>query len=354
MSENELAEALAESLRQLPGVESVKLRRAEHGPDRGWDAGLDLVVRRQRTRLVVDCKRQVFPRDVAPRLASRQESLQGEIPMLAAAALSPGARELLQQEGVNYWDAASGSLFLQLPQALYLVDRPAPSAPRRVRQALFRGVSSLVVHCLLLEPQRAWKVQELAHEAMVSLATVSDVFTALEERGYVERTGRGPQTVRQLVEPGALLDEWAQQHTLRDYETQRYYALASTPAALENLLEKTLSRSQAEYALTLEAGALRMAPLRTGPLERWSVLTSAPDELAAVLTPAGFRRVDEGENLQLLVTTSAHTTPTALHAREELAGLWVASPVQLYLDLIASPRRGKEQARHVRAERLGY
>lgn len=341
---------LQKALHGLPGIATVRLGQP---PSRG-DACLDLVVRGQKIRLLVHHQRQVYPRDVSRHLVARDQASPKEAHLLAAFSISPGAREELQREGLNYWDASSGSLFLQLPQALYLVDRPTPSPPRRARQTLFRGVSGLVVHSLLLDPRRAWKVQDLAQQALVSLATVHEVFTALEERGYVEKSGRGPQTVRQLSEPGSLLDEWCAHYSLREYDRRRYFGLARSPAELQRRMEKLLASSQAEYAVTLEAGARRTAPLRTGPLEHWSILTSAPDELAFTLNLADFREVDEGENVLLLVAASAHSTPTPLYAREKIEGVWVASPVQLYLDLMNSPQRGKEQARHVRAQRLGY
>ena len=40
--------------------------------------------------------------------------------------------------------------------------------------------------------------------------------------------------------------------------------------------------------------------------------------------------------------------------RRRIGECWVASDVQLYLDLFSWPARGKEQARHLRAERLPY
>jgi len=267
--------------------------------------------------------------------------------VLVAESISLGARALLQERGVSYWDSGSGSLFLKLPWAVYLVDRPAPHPITRRNKNLYRGASAVVVHRMLLEPERAWKVQELARESEVSLATVHQVFTALEELGMLARSGRGPQTVRHLEEPGQLLDGWADLHSMRDYAWKRYRQSGS-PEELERAVADVLkSCPSVAYGLTLEAGAARGALWAT-VLERWSVLVNSADGLESQLKRRGFRSVDEGENLALLVCSE----PAPLQCRQKIGGLWVASPVQLYLDLKASSRQ--EQALHMRDERLGY
>ena len=74
---------------------------------------------------------------------------------------------------------------------------------------------------------------------------------------------------------------------------------------------------------------------------------AAFDEAAAT---SGVRPVDDGENVVLMATRDR----CPLMYRQQVENLWVVSNVQLYLDLLASPRRGKEQARHLRATRLPY
>lgn len=59
---------------------------------------------------------------------------------------------------------------------------------------------------------------------------------------------------------------------------------------------------------------------------------------------------NSGDNLALLVTRQR----APLLFRQTIDAVQVAGTVQLYLDLWASPRRGKEQAQHLRAERLPY
>jgi hypothetical protein len=40
--------------------------------------------------------------------------------------------------------------------------------------------------------------------------------------------------------------------------------------------------------------------------------------------------------------------------REQFAGVWLASPIQVYLDLLCGEGRAKEMAAHLRRHRIGF
>ena len=61
-------------------------------------------------------------------------------------------------------------------------------------------------------------------------------------------------------------------------------------------------------------------------------------------------RVNEGANLAIIEAKS----PGELLFRERGAGLWLASPIQIYLDLLCGEGRSKEMAEHFRKERIGF
>src|SRR5205823_164419 len=103
------------------------------------------------------------------------------------------------------------------------------------------------------------------------------------------------------------------------------------------------------HALTLTAGALRVAPFATD-LERLTILVDDPRKLDYVASSADIQAVEEGENVTFLATGERWP----LLFRRRVDEIWVASDVQLYLDLWASSGRGMEQARHLRTERLGF
>ena len=70
----------------------------------------------------------------------------------------------------------------------------------------------------------------------------------------------------------------------------------------------------------------------------------------AAMSDLGARLVTEGANLAVIETKSAGE----LLFRERLEGLWLASPIQIYLDLLRGEGRSKEMAEHFRKERIGF
>ena len=317
------------------------------------DALLAVEVLGTPAQLLIEAKAYGYPRDLrnaADQVLQyvRQQSDAALVPMVVSDAISPGGKELLRSRGVGYWDR-SGSLYLQLPGALFYVDRPAARAtPRRLR-SLYRGSAAQVLHALLLEPGRTWHVQELAARAEVSISRVHEVFSALEQHLWLEKRGRGPAAVRTLIAPGALLDNWAEAHSLKEYGMRLFHGWSQSPSSLRSAVTVALDQYQVPYALTSVPGAELVAPFVTGN-DRLTLIVQDHLALDQVAADAGLSPVDDGENVCLLVTRAR----APLLFRRSIDSLQVASTVQLYLDLWASPRRGKEQARHLRAERLPY
>jgi len=64
----------------------------------------------------------------------------------------------------------------------------------------------------------------------------------------------------------------------------------------------------------------------------------------------GARVVNEGANFAVIETKSAGE----LLFRQNVGGVWLASPVQVYLDLLRGEGRAKEMAEHLRKERIGF
>ncbi len=349
----QLLESFEGALGALPGV-TIR----ESKPDARWaHAEFDLVVaadvRDLPVSLLVEARTHAHPRDVlqvAHRLAGLRD-VSGPVPLipiLIAPSISTSSRELLEQLGVGYWDLG-GSLYLDVPWAFYSVDRPPPKRGRSRPRNVFRGRATRVFHALLLEPHRQWGVNELAARASVAPSTVHEAFTFLEEQLWVERRGKGPSTVRLLHQPGALLDAWAEQHSLTVYDPRRYHRWAQRPGDLLRSIATTLNTGNVEYALTLASGAQLVAPFASAP-DHLTVLVPDSAQLSSIAESAGLTPVEEGANVIFFIS---HERSPLMYSRE-IDDIRVASDVQLYLDLWAWPRRGREQARHLRTERLPY
>ena len=344
-----------ETLLGLPGVVEVRLVLEPLQDGSQFDALLEVVAgRHQVVRVPVEVQARGYPQNVrqaANRLAwhRNRSKAHAVTPLLIAPSLSPGSRKLLQDLDVGYWDSG-GSLYLKLNDSVFLVDRPAPPVERRRTRGLFRGASAQVLHQLLLEPGRAWRGNELAEKAGVSAYTVHLVLQYLEEQLLVERDEKGPKMLRSLQEPGALLEAWAESHSLEDYESHPLHVVAGSPEERERIVLELLESCQVEYALTLEAGAMRVAPHGTG-VGVLSVLVPADLDWEEITRGTRLKPVQDGANT-ILMAPRRGTAP--LMGRREIEGVWVASDVQLYLDLWNWPRRGREQAKHLRTERLPY
>lgn len=313
------------------------------------DARIELDVKGQLTDLHLAIRKAGYPRDVREaiwKLAPLKQ--QGIHPIFVAPTVSPGARELLRAEGLSYADSG-GSLCLQLPWVYLYVDHPAPPSESRKARTLFRGNRAQVLHLLLAEPQRAWHVKDMAQSAQVGLSTAHEVFRTLEDEGYVERQGRGPEVTRRVVEPGRLLDAWAEAHTLREYKAYGYYAWTQSLPRLRSRICLTMEEIGITYALTLASGAELTAPFMT-QVETLSILVPNETPLDSLTERLDLKPVDAGANINILVTAGR----APLLCRRQIESVWVASDIQLYLDLNALPARGKEQAQHLRRERLSF
>lgn len=142
-----------------------------------------------------------------------------------------------------------------------------------------------------------------------------------------EGKGRGPEDDRQVDTVPMLIAE-------------------SISPGSEELLQ---SERVADYAITDEAGAQRYAPfLSTVSQVRCRVVPGrATDEALGAI---GARAVNEGANLTVIDTKSSGE----LLFREKVGGVWLASPVQGYLDLLQGEGRAKDMSEHLRRERLGF
>jgi hypothetical protein len=154
--------------------------------------------------------------------------------------------------------------------------------------------------------------------------------------------------VRRLTNPTALLDLWAEENADRPASTPAYL-LAQTPRQLIQELGGALGRNRIDYALTGAAAGSLVAPFITAVpvVEVWAQATAAPAQLCHA---AGADPVTEGENVVFL--QAKDDAPLAF--REQVEGLWTVNRFRLYAELRHDPRRGREQADHLRREVIGF
>ena len=270
-----------------------------------------------------------------------------ELPLvLIAAETTADARRILSEHGIAFIDGL-GNAQLELPGLLFHIagtGRPTRApAPSRLS-----GKAGLVAQALLLDPKRAWRINDLAEQITVSSGLVHRVLARLEVEGIVSTTGAGPHRTRHVTDPTALLDLWTEESVDKPVRT-RGYLLAQTPQQLIDQLGQGLNGAGIEYALTGTAAASIIAPFVTTitVTEVWVAAATDPQEFFDH-TPT--TQVTEGHNVTLLQAG----TDAPLAFRQQFGGFWIVNQFRLYADLRRDERRGVEQADHLRREVIGF
>jgi hypothetical protein len=162
--------------------------------------------------------------------------------------------------------------------------------------------------------------------------------------------GQGPNKERHLSEPTALLDAWVKQLTsMRAPALRRYYVPAMNGNTLLKQVAEVFARHEVEYAIGFEAAAQCYAPFLSSVSQVRARLMVGIAATAAI-GELGARVVTEGANLAMIEAKS----PGELLYREHVDGIWLASPIQVYLDLLQGDGRAKEMAEHLRKEKIGF
>jgi hypothetical protein len=341
-----------DTIRALPDAKASIDHLEPEGSVGDWrhDAKIALQIGGKSFTLFVELKKTVYPRDAQQVLWQlRHRTRSKSIPLLLAESISLGARQLLQNERVGYYDTG-GSLFLPANGAYLYIDKPPPKSQSKSMRSLFSGRSAQVLHTLLVHHTEWFGVKELAVQASVSSATASEVMTELERFGWLVSRGQGPSKERNLSEPAALLDAWARQQALaRPPALRRYYVPGIKADAMLDDIGKVLAVHNVLYAFSNEAAAQRYAPFLSNISQVRCRLLAGPNADAAI-GELGARVVSEGANLAVIEAKSRGE----LLFREQVSGIWLASPIQVYLDLLRGEGRAKEMAEHMRRERIGF
>ena len=353
ITERHLLESLLDNLQRLPGVEA-KVIREKYPRSLGWryDARVDLWVDGKVATLLIDIKKTLYPRDVQQVLWQIRNFADGTpqlVFFLIAQSISPGAKDLLRKERVGYCDSG-GSLFLFARNIYVYVDKPPPKSMSKSIRSLFSGRRTQVLQAVLMGHGEWFGVKNLAEQSMVSSATASQVLTELERYDWVVSRGQGPSKERQLRDPSALLDTWVNQlAVMRPLAMQRYYVPSMHTEGLLEKFAEVCAEKKAEYAITHEAAGQRYAPFLSNISQvRCRMLVSPAADEALKALDARF--VDRGANLAIIEVKS----PDELQFRQLVNRIWLANPVQVYLDLMRGEGRAGEMAIHLRTEMLGF
>jgi hypothetical protein len=355
IEEQELLDGLLEAIEALPnGHAQIDGREVAIGPRGRVDALVDAEIGGQPIQLLVEAKREAFPRDVRETvwqlrnyLAHMPPADREILPFFIARAISPGARDILREEGVGFYDLG-GSLFIPASRAFVYVDRPVPKKNAKIFDSVFQGQKARVVQAVFDRRSEWLSVKELAESTEVSPATASATLTEMERREWLDVEGAGPSKLRRLRSAKALVDAWTRYITdQKPPRVVRYYVPGGSALELAQRLDRACQDADAAYAVTAEAAAQLYAPYLSS-ISQVKCRIEPGRRQEEALDALNARPVSEGWNLGLIETRARGEVTVA----ECIDGVRLASPLQVYLDLLQGSGRSREMAAHLRAERL--
>jgi hypothetical protein len=277
-----------------------------------------------------------------------------EAPVLFAESFWPGGLELLASADANYVDKTRLHIRLLAPDMMvHVVDgqEVIPTPPQPTRLDLGGGASVVAVE-MLQHPSAGFRVTELAAAVHSSPATVQRVFHGLESEGLLVASGRGPQKVRRLMDDSgsALLERYATDAPRDRRRAIRLRVLGDAPDDVIATVAHGLDSDHIKYALTGSVAAALEALAVTGvqfPVEFW---VNGPCSADALAKAVGGIASEEAPNV---VFWRAGSRGPMVGTRV-IDGVRRASPFRVYADLLADPRRGKEQAAYYRESVIGF
>lgn len=343
--EGPLEKEVLRLLQEIPGVTADPTAATGHRTD--------VVIRTGDVTHVVEvkAKRVTNAADARQLVEYARHLPTGTHLLLVARTTTAEARRILEEQGVGVIDT-QGNMRVDLPGLfLWTEGRPAPATRERKNQPPVKltGKAGIAAQALLLEPQRRWRVHDLATAADVSVGLAHRVLARLEREQLVKVEGAGPKRTRRLDGPAALLDLWAEEMRDRGIKQVRAFRLARDPRAQAKTLSLALAEATIEHAVTGPAGAARLAPFITAiPVtDIWIDETVGLTDVAAAVHAD---MVQEGHNIVLRQATG--DGPLAF--RTKVDDVWTANPFRLFLDLRHNPQRGREQADRLREGVIGF
>lgn len=333
----EVENTLRTCLQRVPFLEIESLERELKVGDASIDIVATVRVARQRQRLALEVKNNGQPR-VARAIAYQLARVLGREPgvygVFAAPYISPQTAKICFNEKIGYLDLA-GNCRLTFGQVYIEQEgKPNPFAEKRDLRSLYSPKAARVLRVLLSDPKKPWRVQALAAEAEVSLGQVSNVKSLLEDREWLKSSDAGLL----LKDPESLLSEWSENFKSRKNLPRNYYTLKSM-AEIEADLAQSCEREGTMYALTGFSGAARYAP----SVRYQRAMAYVSRDVESIAKSLSLKEVTSGANVTLFVPYDEGV----LYGTRQIDGIYIASPVQVYLDLLGMKGRGSEAAKSI-------
>lgn len=335
---------LLELLRQASDAVNVEREPLSRGPDQP-DMIAKVRIKGEERLILVETKSSGEPRHLRQAIAQLQSSAKrfsASYGIIVVPFLSERSAKVCEENGVGYVDL-KGNAFIKFDGIFIRTvasgkDRMQPARSR----SLFAPISTRFLRVLLSEPERQWKLKDLAEESHMSLG---QAYKVKEELLNQELIGVDQKKQISLKDPSGLLDAWREAYCYENSEVLSLFSLDKIPA-IEERVKQYCDARKTRYALTLFSGASRLAPFVRYSVAAFYIIGDK-EELKRELN---LKPVDSGANILLL----SPYDEGIFYGLQEVQGYKIVSAVQLYLDLYSYGGRGREQAEFIREKLIGF
>ena len=344
-------------LRRLPGAEIITLANSRAASDRRIDGLLRLDYGGAVRLLVVEVKAHGAPRFARSavyelesyvahmRKGATPHEAEQIVPVLVSPYLSPESRAICREHEVAYLDLEGNAHVVF--DGVY-IETSVPNTPKpetRALRSIFTPKAASILRALLREPDRPWRVTNLAADANASLGHVSNVCKALVEREWADRRHDGLV----LTEPNALLRTWRENY--RRPRGDRFDAYTHLHGRRFDELAGTALN--ARPGLPRAIYALASAAQWVAPFSRDATRSFYSDDAGAQLLreTLDLKPVGMGPNVALHVTSDGSLFDDAI---EPAPGQFCTDSIVTYLDLWSGNDREREAADHLAKEVLPW
>lgn len=251
--------------------------------------------------------------------------------------ISERSAEMCKQANVGYVDL-SGNFWIAF-DSIFLSQENMPNKfPAETSLTnLFAPKTERVLRVLLTYPLNIWKTKNLAEEADISMGMITHIRRRLDEEEWVNNQEVGFS----LSNPGELLIDWVNHYDFLNHEQYDFYTMEPLVEAETKVIE-ICDKKNIVSALTGFSAANHLAPMVKG--QKSTIFIN--QDVLEVAREAGLKRVNSGANVNLINPYD----PGVFWNRSKVQDIQIATPVQVYLDLMQMRGRGEEAADFLFAE----
>ena len=347
-AEKDILEAVREGALSLPPLSFMPVKPNRRQINRDIDMLVEATWEGKRYLFALEAKR--YGSDKLVRAAAEQARAAALTtqanPLIVVPWLSDEQLAYLEQREVSGVDLCGNGVVI-VPGQLLIVRSGQPNrypASRLIRR-VYEGTSSLVGRVLLLRTVYD-SVSEILDEMLsrgerITLPTVSKALKQMEEDLVVERAnGR----IR-LLQADKLLDRLQRDYSgVRASDSVRGKLAARGSATPAMLLQQAAEKAKIQLVMSGESSADVYATMGKEPIDTFFCSEVKRLHLEAI----GFDVSSKFPNVELCKTDSPLVY---FDMRKEKRGN-IASPIQAYLEMAGSDKRGKEIAEQIREQIL--